>query len=292
MQSEKTKSFIKKARSAHGDRFDYSNVVYCRSDDKVIITCKVHGNFKQQARYHLKGHGCRKCSGTHSYSSHEWIQKAIEVNGELYEYDKTIYVSSREKVVITCKEHGDFEQIPSSHLYGHGCAKCAGMHSYSTNEWTELAIAVHGGRYDYSKVIYYGAADKVIITCIKHGEFNQEPYNHLRGHGCPSCPKRYGDPTSIYLLTNGKQVKIGISLDVDRRLPQLGAEQPFASELVYTWVVDNFPTARKIERSVHLKLKERNAGLSGFAGSTEWFNVTPIEAAAYISEAVRGKKRY
>ena len=42
----KTQVFIEKARVKHGDRYDYSKVVYVRSKDKVIITCKEHGDFE------------------------------------------------------------------------------------------------------------------------------------------------------------------------------------------------------------------------------------------------------
>ncbi len=62
------------------------------------------------------------------------------------------------------------------------------------------AIAVHGDKYDYSKVDYQGNKVKVCIICPKHGEFWQVPNHHLRGVGCPKCatnlrnlnPKRVG----------------------------------------------------------------------------------------------------
>ena len=40
--------------------------------------------------------------------------------------------------------------------------------------------------YDYSKVKYIKAIEKVIIICKKHGEFTQRPNDHYR-YGCPKC---------------------------------------------------------------------------------------------------------
>lgn len=45
----------------------------------------------------------------------------------------------------------------------------------------------HKNRYDYTKVEYINSKTKVKIICNKHGEFEQLPYNHTRGNGCPKC---------------------------------------------------------------------------------------------------------
>jgi hypothetical protein len=60
----------------------------------------------------------------------------------------------------------------------------------TTSEFIERAKAVHGDKYDYSKVDYKGATHKVEIICPKHGEFLQGPYNHLNGSQCPKCAGR------------------------------------------------------------------------------------------------------
>ena len=53
-----------------------------------------------------------------------FIERAKAVHGDRYGYDKVEYVSAHTKVIITCSEHGDFEQVPSSHLVGRGCPRC------------------------------------------------------------------------------------------------------------------------------------------------------------------------
>lgn len=49
------------------------------------------------------------------------------------------------------------------------------------------AKAIHGDKYDYSKVDYVDNKTKVCIICPIHGEFWQTPNGHLCGHGCRGC---------------------------------------------------------------------------------------------------------
>ena len=41
----------------------------------------------------------------------------------------------------------------------------------TTEEFIQKAKAVHGDKYDYSKVEYVNAKTKVCVICPKHGEF-------------------------------------------------------------------------------------------------------------------------
>ena len=45
----------------------------------------------------------------------------------------------------------------------------------------------HGDKYDYSKVKYEKARQKVEIICKKHGSFLQDTQSHANGAGCPVC---------------------------------------------------------------------------------------------------------
>ena len=53
--------FIDKARAIHGDKYDYSKVVYKNSNTHVCIICPIHGEFMQKPILHLIGQGCPKC---------------------------------------------------------------------------------------------------------------------------------------------------------------------------------------------------------------------------------------
>ena len=64
------------------------------------------------------------------------------------------------------------------------------MGKLTTKEFIAKAKAVHGDRYDYSKVEYVDSKTEVCIICSEHGEFWQKPKNHLSGYGCPICSGR------------------------------------------------------------------------------------------------------
>lgn len=57
----------------------------------------------------------------------------------------------------------------------------------TTEQFIADAVAVHRDKHDYSKVEYINAKTKVCIICPEHGEFWQNPNNHLNGQGCPKC---------------------------------------------------------------------------------------------------------
>lgn len=40
-----TEKFIENAINIHGNKYDYSKVNYIDTDSKVIIICKIHGEF-------------------------------------------------------------------------------------------------------------------------------------------------------------------------------------------------------------------------------------------------------
>jgi hypothetical protein len=193
--------FIEKSKKIHGDKYDYSKVEYIKNDIEVCIICPKHGEFNQLPRSHMFGVGCPECRGerisqtfkNNSLKNKEerkliFIEKAQKIHGNKYSYGKTDLNNRDEKgrVIITCPKHGDFPQVPSSHLQGHGCPKCK---SIGTDEFIKRAKKIHGDKYNYSKVEYKGIFDEVTIICPIHGEFQQTPSNHLGGCGCKECMK-------------------------------------------------------------------------------------------------------
>ena len=185
--------FIEKAQEIHGDKYYYSKVEYITAQTKVIITCKEHGDFEQVPNSHLRGAGCRICSNLYSSLRQksnitEFIEKAQEIHGDKYDYSKVEYINSQTKVIITCKEHGDFEQVPNSHLQGSGCSKCSGRLIYDKDSFIEKAQEIHCNKYDYKNVIYNGIHEKIKIICKEHGEFEQTPSCHIhKTAGCSKC---------------------------------------------------------------------------------------------------------
>ena len=127
----------------------------------------------------------------------EFIEKATKIHGDKYDYSKVEYVNNHTKVCIICSEHGEFWQTPHSHLCGKRCPKCTKNYKYTTKEFIEKAIKIHGDKYDYSKVEYVNAQTKICIICPEHGEFWQTPHSHLEGKGCKKCIRPSYDTESF-----------------------------------------------------------------------------------------------
>ena len=129
---------IKKFQEAHGGLYDYSQVEYNGVTVKVKIICSVHGAFWQQPNIHMDGHGCAACGSSLPYTAETFAKRAAVVHSNKYGYERVMYRDNKTRVVITCPEHGDFEQLPMSHLAGKGCWKCR-TRAYSKQQiaWLE-----------------------------------------------------------------------------------------------------------------------------------------------------------
>jgi predicted nucleic-acid-binding Zn-ribbon protein len=202
-----TKEFIEKATKIHGNKYDYTMVEYINTQTKVKIRCKIspsHGIFELTPNKHLsRKDGCRKCGRQTSadkqrMTTAEFIVKSklihVDDNGDpIYDYSETIYGNNgKDCVSIKCKTHDIFHQSPNSHLAGKGCIKCRNTNAGSsqrltTQEFIVKAIKVHGNTYDYTRSVYKNNRIDVVITCAKHGDFNQRPSNHLNGSICLEC---------------------------------------------------------------------------------------------------------
>ena len=192
-----TEEFLTKAKDVHGDRYDYSEVEYTRSNKNVKILCKIHGEFSQEANSHLSGRGCRKCgrdavAKNMRSSTEDFISKAGGVHAGTYGYEDVVYVASNRAVDITCASHGAFKQTPNAHLRGNGCPVCslklsADGRRRTLDEFLACAVKAHGDKYDYTHTKYTGSGEKVEIRCQTHGLFSQVVSDHLAGRGCWLC---------------------------------------------------------------------------------------------------------
>lgn len=99
-----------------------------------------------------------------------FINKALDILDTDYDYSKVNYINNRTKINIICKKHGEFEQIPSDHLRGHGCQKCANKvlsnksrknpNGWSKSIWLETA----------KKSKYFDSFKVYIIKCWDENE--------------------------------------------------------------------------------------------------------------------------
>lgn len=192
-----TEKFIKKARAVHGDLYDYSKVGEKDTKGRSPFICKVHGEFWQFRQNHLQGRGCLKCSSLKRTTTvEEFIERSRVTHGDTFDYSKVEqFVTTRDKVLIVCPIHGDFEQAARDHMRGIGCAKCAIDRTKTTFEsFVENAKIVHEGRYDYVKESWRLKDGFVDVICPDHGVYSQNSYNHSIGMGCPKCKSIISKP--------------------------------------------------------------------------------------------------
>ena len=119
-----TKQFIKEAKEAHGDLYDYSKTKYINYDTKIIIICGKHGEREQYPYVHIK-HGCNSCNDDNKrLSNEEFIRRANKLYNNKYDYSETNYRNKKSKLTIICPQHGKFEKNAADHLHGRECPKC------------------------------------------------------------------------------------------------------------------------------------------------------------------------
>lgn len=183
--------FIRRAKEACGNKFDFTNSVYRGADKPVTARCPVHGDITRRADAFLEGRDCRLCADNKQrYSRDEFIAKAKEIHGDKYDYSKIEYINNDTAVTIICPIHGRFTLIAGNHIRkkkAGGCPKCNISYSPTTKEFVEEIKPILGDKYDYSKVVYKSARDKICLICPIHGDVHVYPYQARQGTGCKWC---------------------------------------------------------------------------------------------------------
>jgi len=118
------KYWLKRAKEKFGSLFSYNKVNYTNANTCVIVTCKVHGDFKITPYQHLvKKTPCPACfDDTRLFTEAQFLYKARKIHGNTFKYSRVSFVNSSTKVEIICKVHGSFFQLPYVHaIVGCGC---------------------------------------------------------------------------------------------------------------------------------------------------------------------------
>jgi hypothetical protein len=158
-------NFLKKAIAIHGDKYDYSKVDYKNKRTNILITCKKHNlDFLQTANTHLQNKGCPVCgrernAKSRTLTQEDFIEKAVKVWKDRYDFSKVNYKTTKTKIEVICKEHGSFNIEPSNLLSGYGCKKCGNI------GWTHTKWKVAGensNHFDSFKVY--------LIKCFNENE--------------------------------------------------------------------------------------------------------------------------
>lgn len=191
--------FLERCQLSGHRNLDTSKAVYIKSTIPVVVGCQEHKTwFEMLPQKVMKGGlSCFECGGTKRITTESFIAKSKSIFGDRWDYSKTEYTSMRDKVTITCKDHGDFSQFCQSHLRGLvGCLGCNGQAPITLKQFIEKSKEKHGDSLDYSKTEEpKNMHSKVTLICKRHGHtFTQEISSNLRGSiGCDKC-----NPASKY----------------------------------------------------------------------------------------------
>ena len=126
-----------------------------------------------------------------------FIKVSNEIHNNEYTYDKVVYVNNLTEVTITCLKHGDFNQLPKTHLRGSGCGECA-LINMATKKilksketfFSEIKKIDNENRWDYSKaeIEFTGTNNSIPLICNGCGnETTRTPYTHLQHF--PPCKR-------------------------------------------------------------------------------------------------------
>ncbi len=206
-----TDSLIEEFKRVHGDKYDYSKVVFHKMHEKVCIICPIHGEFWMTPSKHLsKKQGCPKCGiikrcEKHKVTFEEFIERVKKTQGDKYIYNKEDYIDFKQPMKIVCPKHGVFYQRPYDQLNGHGCPHCAVVLSNAENEIYDF-LTWHLGEDDVVKrdrEILDGREIDIYIKSLRIGI----EYDGLKWHS-----EEFGKDSAYHLEKTEDALKKGVRI--------------------------------------------------------------------------------
>lgn len=159
---------LKKFNIVHGKRYEYEPQSYRKWHSKIKIKClKCKSLFSIRCVDHANGTGCKTCFRKCKITTNIFVERAIKIHGNNFDYSLVDYCGSLKKVIIGCKICGCyFKQTPNHHLnIGNGCTECAITRTTSKQEieWlNELKIPEECRQIQIGNFLVDALVDKII----------------------------------------------------------------------------------------------------------------------------------
>lgn len=197
--------FLERAKVIHGDyRFDYTEITekHIKGQKSCVpITCIIcNYSWTPRITDHInKKSGCLDCAGVAPWTLKRFLQWALEINDEMFDYLKITpeHIKGKDShVPIKCNTC-DYEWEPTIHdhiNHKNGCPDCSGKAPWNLKRFLVRAFGIHGSLYDYSKVTsehIKNANSNVPLKCnVCNYKWTPSISNHIhRKTGCRNCAK-------------------------------------------------------------------------------------------------------
>ena len=181
---------LKRFKEIHGDKYDYSKVVFKNVDEKVCIICKEHGEFWQTPYKHInRKQGCPHCghikTSKSKVLSNEKILNNLKARGG-YEILKIFRKSGKIFLDLKCKKCKRIFSMSYSHFLH--CENCVCYRKKTEKIFLKEAEKKFPNLFIYSDFKYNGSEIKSKFICKKCKKmFERTPHEFLRSGNCPYC---------------------------------------------------------------------------------------------------------
>lgn len=238
-----------------------------------------------------------------------FIEQLREVHHDIYDYKDVIYTNAKTKLDIICVLHGEFTQLPNTHLSGGGCPECGREKrdkscTKSEGEYIGLLDKVHQGKYIIKKGTYKNRKIKIPHFCdIQKDWFLMRPSHVLGGQGCRVCrnklisernkitstgwsyskweekgkKSKHFSGFKVYIIkcTNNKTkeefYKIGKTFQNIKRRFQSNVEMPYAWELIKIYNGEALEMSKLERKLININKKHQYLPSLKFNGMYECF---------------------
>ena len=260
---------------ANNNQYEYSRMEeYVNNHTHITVTCREHGDFKATPATHKKGVGCMACGHKKSTASsrispEDFIKECNIKHNFEYDYSLTIYTNCKDKIIVICKKHGQYEVQADSHKRGTRCNNCATEETHeqqkmSIEYFMNKAFKLFGDKFDYSRVheTYDCIRSKLNIKCNTHNIwFYQNADSHLRDYcGCSECAE-------LFRLSN---VDKHIEERSSNNIPWFMYQSPDGSlrAIKGVWGNNKYPNIEN-----HKKYVEYLGKIKGYTNLEDWYNI-------------------
>ena len=237
---------------------------------KIKHKCKNGHVYYQTPSHHLKGQSCPYCKNTKQKKTpKQYIQKCKDKGYDLPIED---YINNYTKIKHKCDKGHIYKQVPKFHLRGDGCPYCNGGINKTSKQYIQEC---KDKEYDLPIEDYKNATTKIKHKCNKGHIYNQRPYHHLEGYGCPICNESKGERyIRNYLNKNNikyesqktfSNLKDRTYLSYDFYLPEYNMLIEYQGIQHYESVAFNGKDKTDLEKQqLHDKLKKEYAEDNGY----------------------------